>query len=359
MQDQILNLSRELISIPSTKDSPEKLEAVLKFALANLPGFEFKKFIDHNCPSLLVYNHWPKDGKFKIILNAHLDVVPGKPEQFSAKIEGDKLIGRGAVDMKAAGAAELLTFKEVAKKVSYPLALQLVTDEEIGGQYGVKYQISQGVLTDFYLCGEYSGLGLGCDTKGVLWLKIITHGTRAHGAFLWNGINAITKLVAEINSVKKLFPVPQKEAWKTTCNFSVITGGNTVNQVPDLAAVTLDIRHIAGDQAKDIISKIKSRFVFPDTELEIIEDEPVNHANRSHQLVKILADSVKSVTGKKAEFVKFHGASDARHYSSAGATALDIGPTGTGLHSDYEWVSITSLEKYYRVLKNFLLRVNN
>jgi len=356
MIDDILTLSRQLISVPSTKESPEKLKEVLDITLKQIPDIDYSRFEKENNPSLLMYNFWPKDGRFKIILNAHLDVVPGQPEQFTAKIEKDKLIGRGAVDMKAAAAAEILAFKNVIKKIDYPLAVQLVTDEEIGGHLGTKYQISQGVLTDFYLCGEFSDLGLGCDTKGVLWLKIITHGTRAHGAFLWNGINAITKLTDEINSVKKLFPVPKHEAWKTTCNISVITGGNTINQVPDLASVTLDIRHISADLSKDLISKIKDHFVYPDTELEIIEDEPVNHADRNHPLVKKLAASVKSVTGKKAGFVKFHGASDARHYSEAGTTALDIGPLGEGLHSDYEWVSISSLENFYQILVTFLLK---
>jgi len=204
ISQDILNLSTRFISIPSTKESPEKVNDVLNIALDNLPGFEYKKFTDQNIPSLLIYNHWPENGRFKVIMNAHLDVVPGKPEQFTAKIEGDKLIGRGAIDMKAAGAAELLAFKELAKKVPYPLALQLVTDEETNGKHGTKYQISQGILSDFYLCGEFSNLDLGCDTKGVLWLKLITHGKRAHGAFLWDGINAVTKLADEIKAIKKL-----------------------------------------------------------------------------------------------------------------------------------------------------------
>jgi succinyl-diaminopimelate desuccinylase len=354
MLDQILKLSREFIAVPSTKDNPEKLKEVLDLALKQIPDIDFTRYENHGIPSLLMYNNWPKDGKFKIIMNAHLDVVPAKPEQYTVQIDGDKMIGRGAVDMKAAGAAELLAFKENAPKVSYPLALQLVTDEEIGGHNGVKYQISQGILSDFYLCGEFSDLGLGLDTKGVLWVKMITHGARAHGAFLWNGVNAITKLADEIKSVKRLFPVPKQAAWRTTCNFGVTGGGDTVNQVPDQAYVILDIRHIAADLSADLISKIKARLVYPDTELEIIEDEPVNHADRQNPLVKLLAASVKSVTGRKAAFVKFHGASDARHYSAVGTTALDIGPAGDGLHSDYEWVSIDSLEKYYRVLNHFL-----
>ncbi len=357
MLDSIVSLASDLISVPSTRESPEKLHEVLDTALKTLPGFKFKKFINHDCPSLLIYNRWPENGRFKVILNAHLDVVPGRPEQYSAKVKDKKLTGRGAIDMKAAGAAEIIAFKNAAPGVNYPLALQLVTDEEIGGHFGTKYQISQGILTDFYLCGEFSDLGLCCDTKGVLWIKLTAHGKKAHGAFLWNGVNAITKLSEEITAIKKLFPVPLKEAWKTTCNFGVIVGGNTVNQVPDTAGVTMDIRHISTDLSKNIIAKIKSHLIYSDTVIEIIEDEPYNHADKNHPLVKLLSETVTLVTGNKADYVKFHGASDARHYSAAGCTALDIGPAGEGLHGDYEWVDLKSLGQFYRVLEKFLFSI--
>ena len=40
-----------------------------------------------------------------VILHGHLDVVPGREEQFEPRVEGDRLIGRGAYDMKGGLAA--------------------------------------------------------------------------------------------------------------------------------------------------------------------------------------------------------------------------------------------------------------
>ena len=355
MNSELIDISKSLISIPSTKESPDQHQKVLDQARLYVSGYPFKTFTCNQLPSLLIYNHWPKNGKFKVILNAHLDVVPGKPEQFSAVVKGNKLIGRGAIDMKAAAAAEILAFKGVAGKVKYPLALQLVTDEEIGGHKGTKYQISQGIFSYFYLCGEYSDNQIGCDTKGVLWLKLTTKGSRAHSAFLWNGINAITKLSNEIQTVSKLFPIPKSAVWKTTCNFGIISGGNTVNQVPDSASVTLDIRRIPKDSAGDIICRIRSHLIFADSQLEILEDEPANHADKNHPMIKQLGKSIRRITVQPSKYVKFHGASDARHYSAVGTTAIDIGPVGEGLHSDFEWVDIPSLETFHHILENFLL----
>ena len=44
----------------------------------------------------------------------HLDVVPGREEQFEPRIDGDGLYGRGAYDMKGGLAAMICPFRDVA-----------------------------------------------------------------------------------------------------------------------------------------------------------------------------------------------------------------------------------------------------
>jgi len=77
-----------------------------------------------------------KRPRFQVILNAHLDVVPAQPDQFRPRREGDRLYARGAQDMKVAALVEAQVFRELAAELPYPLALQLVTDEEVGGRDG-------------------------------------------------------------------------------------------------------------------------------------------------------------------------------------------------------------------------------
>ena len=83
MINKILSLSKRLISIPSTKENPLELKKVLGSAENELgKGFTVEKFKKNGVPSLLFYNTPRRPKKFKIILNAHLDVVPGKLEQY-------------------------------------------------------------------------------------------------------------------------------------------------------------------------------------------------------------------------------------------------------------------------------------
>src|SRR3990167_8779835 len=117
MEKQILELAKRLIAVNSTKDEPNGLKEVLAIAKKDLTGFSVKEYESNGVPSLIFYNSKSLPKKFKLILDAHLDVVPGKPGQYSPKVVGDKLYGRGAYDMKAAAAAEILLFKEIAAKI--------------------------------------------------------------------------------------------------------------------------------------------------------------------------------------------------------------------------------------------------
>lgn len=180
MINNTIGLTKQLISVLSVKEDPKALSEVLVVADKELKGLKSKKFVSNGVPSVLYYNTPKLPKKFKVILNAHLDVVPGNVSQYKAMIKDDKLYGRGALDMKAPAAVEILVFKELASKVDYSLGLQLVTDEEIGGFNGTKYQIEKGISADFVIAGEPTDLAVNNKAKGIVWAKIKTKIGRAH-----------------------------------------------------------------------------------------------------------------------------------------------------------------------------------
>ena len=352
-----LLLAENLMKISSTKDNPRALFKALQISEKQLQGFTIQKFENENIPSLLVNNNTKHPKKFKIILNAHLDVVPGPEKLFKPLIKGDKLFGRGAIDMKGAAAVMILLFKELADKINYPLGLQLVTDEEVGGFHGTKYQIKQGVRADFVIAGEPTDFGVNNQAKGIIWLKIITQGKSAHGAYPWNGKNAIYKMNLVIEKFNQHFPVPHKEAWKTTANLATIqTANQTYNKIPDACTLGVDVRYIPEDKEK-VLSQIK-QMLKGLADIEVVTNEPCQFTDERNPYLAKLRQATKQVTGKPSKLIVKHGGSDIRHYNAVGVDGVTFGPIGKGLHADDEWVSIKSLHEYYQILKLFLLSIN-
>ncbi len=356
MFDSVLTLAKNLITIRSTHENAEELREVLQIARNALNGNTVEEFERNGIPSLLAYNTPGRPEQFKIILNAHLDVVPGHDYQYSPTVKDGRLYGRGCYDMKAAAAAQIIAFKELAGVVNYPLALQLVTDEEIGGHNGTLYQIEKGVRGDFVIAGEPTDFQIGNKAKGVLWVKIKTNGTAAHGAHLWNGNNAITQMQKIIQKIHKAFPVPSSAKWTSTVNIARIeTSNNTINVVPEDCSLYLDIRFTHG-KADGILEKIQS-FLPSTAEFEVLTNDTSMHTHVKNGYVKYLKKATKNVAHKTPSIIERHGGSDLRHFAQVGCEGVEFGPKGAGLHSDEEWVDIKSLEQYYTILKEFLLSV--
>lgn len=351
--NNVLDLTKKLISVASTADNPSALEEVLKICKKELEGFNFKEYEKDGIKSLLYYNIDSLPKRFIFILNAHLDVVPTKDSYYKPQEKDGKLYGRGTYDMKTAAAAMLLLFKQLASRVNYPLGLQLVTDEEVGGFNGTKYQIEKGVKADFVIAGENTDLEINHESKGIIWLKITTTGISAHGAHPWHGQNAIWKMHKILDTLEKLYPIPQQKTWCTTVNLSRIeTSNKALNKVPDECVAYLDIRYVPGEQ-KSVLDNLK-KHLGAEATLEVLANESAHLTNLSNPFLKKLIQSTKQVLGQTKGLASHHGASDIRHYNNVGIEGVCFGPIGAGHHSDNEWVDIKSIGDYYNILKHFL-----
>ncbi len=355
MQKNILDLTKKFISIESTFQNPEALKEILDLALESLNGYKIEKFQKNGVQSALIYSSKFKTRpkKFKILLNGHLDVIPGKEYQFKPIVKGNRLYGVGSMDMKGNVACLICVFKEMVDKVNYPLALQLVTDEEIGGFDGTKHQIKKGVRADFIIAGEPTNFDIVYKAKGILQLKISASGKTSHSAYPWRGKNAVWKMNDFLNIIKNEYSIPKKQEWCTTVNLSIIeTQNKAYNKIPDDCTIGLDIRYIPEDE-KTILKNIK-KILPKGFTLEVIEQESALHIDNKNMYVTGLQKVSEQVLKKNILLRGANGSSDARHFVKIGSPGIEFGPVGGDIGGDNEWVDIPSLEKYYEILKNYL-----
>ena len=108
--ESFLACAEQLLAIPSVADHPEELHRALDFVLDVVgPGFTVERFESRGKPSALVYRGISRP-RFRVIFNAHLDVVPAVPAQFQPRREGSRLYGRGTHDMKISALVQVMVF---------------------------------------------------------------------------------------------------------------------------------------------------------------------------------------------------------------------------------------------------------
>jgi succinyl-diaminopimelate desuccinylase len=291
-----------------------------------------------------------------IVLHGHLDVVPGREGQFSPRVEGDRLIGRGAYDMKGALAALMCAVSDVAAQDAVRVRFACVPDEESEDveDRSTDALVKDGLRGDFALTGEPTDLHIGVQAKGVLAVRVEVTGTAAHGSTPWLGDNAILKAHDAFRRIETLpFSRESSDLFdRPSINLARIDGGDAFNKVPDLCTMDVDIRFLPNQDPGDILAQIRAL-----GDLRILKcftRAPAIVA-RTNPYVLALRDAVGRLIEGDALSVGRDGASDAISFLEAGVPAVEFGPVGGGHHGPHEWVSVSSLSRYRRALGDFVL----
>lgn len=295
------------------------------------------------------------DGPPTVILHGHLDVVPAYPSQFEPRIEGDRLIGRGAYDMKGALAAMMCTVKDVADQQRVRVRFVCVPDEESEdvSSRSTDVIVAGGYRGDFALTGEPTDLHIGVQAKGVLAVRVAVAGVAAHGSTPWLGDNAILKAHDAFRRIETLpFSRESSDLFdRPSINLARIEGGDAFNKVPDRCTMDVDIRYLPTQDPGEILAQIRA---IPDVEVLKCFTRAPAVVSRSNPYVRALRDGVaRSIEGEPLSIGR-DGASDAISFLEAGIPAVEFGPVGAGHHGPGEWVSIASLRRFRQALTDFV-----
>jgi succinyl-diaminopimelate desuccinylase len=361
--ESFLASARELLAIPSVADRPENLHRALEFVLDVVgPDFTVERFQSRGKPSALVYLGTSRP-RFRVILNAHLDVVPAPSEQFQPRLEGTRLYGRGTHDMKVSALVQAMVFRDLAATVAYPIALQLVTDEEVGGRDGTLHQLEHGVDSEFVIIGEQSCLNIATESRGLLTAYFHAEGRSGHSAYQWLGDNAILKLMKSLDKLLTAYPIATEEVWRTTVNLARIeTTNSAFNQIPADAQAWLDIRFPAEDtdlngRTVQEITEHLMTFCLPGVTVAVTSVDPAYGADHQRHEIQLLQQAAQN-QGYRADILRKHGAADSRFFRQRGIATVIFGIGGDGQHGPHEYVDTATITPYYRALTTFLRDLN-
>ena len=286
------------------------------------------------------------------VLSGHVDVVPaGEPEwradPFALRHEGDRLIGRGACDMKGFDAAVLAAVPALAAMpLDRPIHIALSYDEEAGCR-GVPHMLAK--LPELCaaplgcIVGEPSGMVPVLAHKGKAALRLIARGTAAHSSRPDLGVNAIHALVPALAQARALAQAlesgPQDARFTpahSSLQIGVISGGQAINIVPDHAEARIEARAIDGVDPCAILEPLTQ---IAGVEAEWLASYPALALDADHPLAAL----AEQVSGNAPIGAVSYG-TEAGLFQQAGIPAIICGPGDIArAHRPEEFLTLAEL----------------
>lgn len=299
----------------------------------------------------------PQRGRPLVVLAGHLDTVPPNGNA-RARIDGDKLFGVGATDMKA-GDAVMLHLADTLDldAARFDLTLLFYDGEEgpaegnsLGRLLGEMPWLTRARLA---ILLEPTDLQVELGCNGAVNLEVTVTGKAAHSARPWLGVNAIARAADWLAGITR-FPVTPVTLhgveFRETLQVTKLTAGRTRNVVPDRLVANLNYRFPPDRTLEQAIARLTA-LVPPEFEFAVVDSAPPGRACLDDpEVASFVRRFDTGVAGKQ-------GWTDVARFTAADIPAFNFGPGIVELcHQADEYCPIPNLEIAHRRLSEFLMR---
>ena len=210
LKKRLVQLTRDLVMIRSTDRDPEERERCFDFILnhlESLESIELQRYESNGYTSLVALPEGVE--RPQILLCGHIDVIDHPQERiYRSTVKEDRLWGPGTGDMKGAVAILLELFTEFHQSNGeVSLGLALTSDEEQGGENGVRYLFEDlGLRCDLAIIPDGGSLNrVTIEEKGILHLRAKAKGRAGHAARPWLAHNALQHLSDQLTRLGQHF----------------------------------------------------------------------------------------------------------------------------------------------------------
>lgn len=352
---ELLELIKSLISFKTTPKNFTEFKKTVKFIRSYFSdsGVTINEHWFNGFPALFIATRETK--RPKLLFQGHLDVVNGKEEQFTPRIEGNKLYGRGSVDMKSFVA---LAMKFVKDNPDLDVGLIITFDEEIGSENGAKKMAELGYSAELLFNGDggynYSVI---YGEKGILKFEMKTEANPDRHPYPWKGKNAFDLFVDDYKKLEKIFSengsATDEDNWHTTYAVYDVKVHNKEFYTPDLAEAKITIYFTEDITTDELIEKIKREFKYSEI-TPFVKSERV-FINPDSPYALELKKIMEKNFGREIALRTENGSSDARFYANAGIPIVIVKMVGEDHHGDNEHILIDKIMPMYKSMEEFAL----
>jgi acetylornithine deacetylase len=377
--DPITQLLADLVAIPSVNpmgralSGPGLLEAGMTSYLeaffrelavpferqAVLPGREN-----------LVARYDAPSSRRAILFDAHQDTVPTDGmtiDPFVPRIEGARLYGRGACDIKGGMAAMLAAFARLVRerpRGSASVIMACTVDEEFTHK-GSSHLAAHPTGAALAIVAEPTQLQVVNCHKGAVRWKFRTSGVACHSSTPHLGDNAIYRMARLVSALAEharalADATAHPVLGPPSLSVGRIEGGQSVNVVPDWCEIEVDRRVIPGEDPLACLEHARQFLAARLGGLEAIEmlppwiNLPALSACGSEPWAAAVCDAVTAALGRRPEITGVPYGTDAGPLGASGLPCLVFGPGDIAqAHTKDEWVDLdqvrTAAEAYFQI----------
>ena len=368
-----VSLLSSLVSIPSVNpliapDEGAGEVEIAAFAAEWLTARGVKAWVDEIAPgrSNTVAEVGPGNGP-TLVLCAHLDTVGttgmARPP-FEGAVEGARVYGRGAYDMKGSVAAIMTTLARLAAKRSLTrgrVMAALVADEE-HGSLGA-FDFVRRYRADACIVTEPADDILVLAHKGFAWVDVVTSGTAAHGSRWDLGVSAIGRMAPIISALERF---DREELRRRThplvgaasMHCAMVSGGSGLSTYAAECRLQVERRTLPGETPAQVDAELKAivNAIDPTAQVSLTFSRDPSVVSPDAPIARCVREAVTHVTGTTPRDGGVGFWMDAAVFSAAGVPTVNYGPLGAGAHAAVEWVDIPSVERLTDVLTTAAVR---
>ncbi len=288
----------------------------------------------------------------RVVIGGHLDTVPPHGN-VPHHIDGDRLYGLGACDMKGGVAVSLKLAAAVTEPV-WDVTYLYYEGEEIDARYNGLARIAQThpdwLSGDFAILMEPSNADIEAGCQGSLRVEVEVLGERAHSARAWMGDNAIHKANEILNRLSAYQPrvvVVDGLEYREGMNAVGISGGVAGNVIPDRAVVTVNHRYAPSTMPEQALVNVQE--LFDGFAVTVVDSAPGALPGLSHPAAAAFVKALGATPAPK------FGWTDVARFSELGVPAVNYGPGDPSLaHHRDEYVTIDQLHACHDALTRWL-----
>lgn len=352
MKERLAQRLLELVSIDSVTRDEQKIADWVEAELQGLPGYRMVRVENSLC-----YLSLQRKEKPVLALYGHLDTVKNQQDK-KPYIEGDRLYGCGASDMKGGLAVMMELMNELSGLKSFPYHLDFIFYSKEEGPYDdnglepVLKDVKELQEAKLALVLEPTSNVIQVGCVGGLHAEVTFHGQSAHSARPWQGENAVFKaldLLKRLSELKRVETEFGGLKFYEVMHPTMIKAGTTRNSIPGEMFININYRFAPGKTIEEAKRELLV-MIGEGAEVNLVDECPSGKVFLENTYLQRL----KRVSG--AEFESKQAWTDIARLGLYGIEAVNFGPgIPAQAHQKNEHIHLSDLVENFKIIKEFVL----